>query len=193
MRKTVIFVLSAILLIVANMACNDQKTMQEYIREEKKAIERFIDQQGISVVTTYPTGDFKENEYFKTNEGLYFHVVKRGNGTEVKPLIDEITVRFNFYLDIKNYVSGKGDSIRIDFTVYGTPSFQYGQSGSYASDPLCLSSGICLACSGWAIPLEHVTEGAVIDLIIPSALGNSTDNSNFTPVFYKNLKYTKFY
>jgi len=37
-----------------------------------------------------------------------------------------------------------------------------------------------------------VGEGAVVNLIIPSELGNSNDNSSVSPVFYRNLQYTKF-
>jgi hypothetical protein len=192
MRKTIIFILSVIFLGIANMACDNQKTLQEYIREEKKAVERYIDNQGIIVLNEYPKDKvFKEKEYFKTSDGLYIHVVDSGNGRRVVPLVDEVLVRFEYYVYIKQYVSGNDSSSIVKG--YSVPiEFIYGQTGSYNSDP----SG--LACNGWAIPLSYVGEGAIVDLIIPSQLGGALHNSTYgtvvlEPVFYKNLKYTKFY
>jgi len=191
MRKTVIFVLSFTTLVVVNIACNKQKSTQEYLREEKKAIERYIDREGIIVVTTYPkstypNGQFKANEYFKTNEGLYIHVVDSGNGQRVK-LREEVQVRFDYMYYVKTFVSG--DTSRLTLPFYYFPQqFIYGQSnyGKSSAD---------LSCDGWAIPLAYVGEGAIVDLIIPSALGTSYDNSypNFNTVFYRNLTYTKFW
>ncbi|MCL1938179.1 MAG: DUF4827 domain-containing protein [Candidatus Azobacteroides sp.] len=188
MRKTIVFVLSFTTLAVANIACDKQKTVQEYLREERKAIERYIDRQGIEITATYPKGAFKANEYFKTNEGLYIHVVDSGNGRRVKPLVDRIQVRFDYLYYIKTYVSGKTDSTVLPF-YYFPQEFIYGQSGSYGKNSYDFS------CEGWAIPLAYMGEGAIVDLIIPSALGTSYDNSypNFNAVFYKNLTYTEFW
>ena len=187
MRKTIIFILSATFLMITGIACNNQKSMQEYIREEKRAIERFVERQGIVTLTSYPKDSiFKENEYYRTPDGLYFRVVQPGNGTWVRAGVDDVQVRFEYFFNIKSYVSGQTDSTVIDYTWFPI-SFQYGVPGGYAKDVTGL------ACDGWAIPLQFVTEGAVLDLIIPSQYGSSSDNSNFNPVFYKNLKYTKFY
>jgi hypothetical protein len=192
MRRTVIFVLSAIILTIANIACDNQKTTQEYLREEKKAIERYIDRQGIVILKEYPK-TFKPNEYYKTNEGLYIHVVDSGKGAKVRPLVDEVQVRFDYLYYVKTYVTGDTASIPFDVIPpsYGESPmyFRYGQSGSYGKNSYDYS------CDGWAIPLAYVREGAIVDLIVPSALGTSFDNTypNFNAVFFKNLTYTKFY
>ena len=187
MRKTVIFVLSAIVLTSINIACNQNKTTMELIREEKRAIERYLDRRNIKVLRTYPKDSiFGENEYLLTKDGLYMQVVDSGNGRRVRPLIDRVQVRFESFHYIKAYVRGDTASIKLDYTWFPM-EFIYGQPGSYAKDP----SG--LPCDGWAIPLLHVGEGAIVNLIIPSRIGNSTDNANFAPVFYRNLKYTSFY
>jgi hypothetical protein len=190
MKKTVIFVLSVIFLALANMACESQKTTQEYLREEKKAIERYIDRQGITILKDYPKDHkFGAKEYYRTNEGLYIHVVDSGNGVKVKPFVDEVQVRFDYLYYVKTYVSGDTASIPFDNIgpYYGEYpfSFIYGQSASYTN----------LACDGWALPLSYITEGAIINLIITSSLGAEYDNSyqNFNAVFYKNLIYTSFY
>ena len=183
MRKTTVFILSFVLLGIINFACDGGKSMQEYIREEKKAIERYIATKEIVVLTEYPEDSlFNENQYYKTSEGLYMHVIDPGNSRRIQ-LYDEVLVRFDYMYYIKSYVSGKTDSTVLSFMVFPI-EFRYGIS--YDVD----RTG--LACSGFAIPLSYVGEGAVVDLIIPSELGNSNDNNNFAPVFYKNLRYTKF-
>ena len=187
MKKTTIFILLAIVLSSINIACDNQKTAMELIREEKKAIERYLERQNITVLKNYPqNGVFGEKEYFRTGDGLYMHVVDSGNGNRVKPMIDQVQVRFESFYYIKSYVSGQTTPVTLDYSWFPM-EFIYGQSGSYAADP----SG--LPCDGWAIPLRYVGEGAIVDLIIPSGLGNSSDNSAFSAVFYKNLRYTNFY
>ena len=184
MKKTVLFILSFILLGFINIACDNSKTMQEWIREEKKAIERYIVMEKIEVLNEYPEDSiFRGNQYYKTNEGLYMRVVERGDTARRVQVYDEVLVRFDYMYYVKSYVAGRTDSIVLNY-LYLPISFRYGIS--YNSDPTGLS------CSGFSIPLTYVGEGAVVDLIIPSELGSSSDNSSFAPVFYKNLKYTKF-
>jgi hypothetical protein len=136
------------------------------------------------VLEEYPNDSiFRENEYFKTKEGLYMHVIDPGNTARRVKAYQEVLLRFEHMRYIKNYVAGNTDSITISY-VYFPIEFHYGVS---------YTGGVSgLVCPGFAIPLSYVGEGAVVDLIIPSELGNSTDNSNFAPTFYKNLKYTKF-
>ena len=191
MKKTAIFVLSFIALGFIYLSCENQKTAQEYIREEKKAIDRFITRMEIDVISKYPTNhQFAENEYFKTNEGLYFQVVDSGRGKKINPFIDieDVQVRFGFLVNVKSYVSGYRDSIVPPESILPM-NFLSGPSGIYGQpDP-----AYNFSCVGWAIPLQYVNEGAVVNMIVPSSLGNSSDNTNFVPRFYKNLKYTNFY
>ena len=184
MKRTVIFILSFILLGFINIFCDNGKSMQEYIREEKKAIERYILAQKIEVLDEYPNDSiFRENQYYKTSEGLYMNVVDAGNTNRRIQTYDEVLVRFDYLYYIKSYVAGNTDSIVLSYA-YLPIAFRYGIS--YSID----LTG--LACAGFAIPLTYVGEGAVVNLIIPSELGNSSDNDSFAPVFYRNLKYTKF-
>ena len=184
MKKTVIFILSFILLGIIHISCDNRKSMQEYIREEKKAIERYILSERIEVLDEYPKDSlFSEKQYYKTSQGLYMHVVDAGNTSRRVQLYDEVLVRFDYLYYIKSYVSGNTDSIVLSYA-YLPIEFRYGIN--YSTD----LTG--LACAGFSIPLTYVGEGAVVDLIIPSELGNSNDNGSFAPVFYKNLKYSKF-
>ena len=182
MQRIHFYLLLIVTLFVTLYSCDNTKTPQEYLREEKKAVDRFISRNDIRVLREYPAdGVFQENEYFRTPDGLYIHVVDSGNGKRVRPMIDNVMVRFDHYLDVKKYVSGDTTKYTLNYT--GFPiEFRYGIPGSYGS----------YACNGWAAPLTYVGEEAVVNLIIPSALGASSDNSAYRAVFYKNLKYTRF-
>jgi hypothetical protein len=183
MKKKYFFTLSFVLIFpFVFFSCDNAKTPQEYLREEKKAIERYINQNKINVINYFPEDrPFAENEYFRTNEGLYFRVVKSGNGKKVNyGKKEKVMVRFDYYFEIKTYVGGDTTQYKANYTQFPM-SFRYG-IGSYSG----------LACEGWEIPLLYVTEGAIVDLIIPSSLGSQNDKISYLPVFYGNLEYTHF-
>jgi hypothetical protein len=184
MKKFLIFALSIFVLSNVFISCNDQKSLQELLREEKKAMDRFIALNGLVVVEEYPKGGvFRENEYFKTTDGLYIHVVDSGNSVRATAG-KAVTVRYEYSLNILE--AAKGDTSNMDRPNLLFPySFTYGISATYnpTSSPVCM---------GWIIPLQYVTEDAYIDLIIPSSLGSYYDKNTVIPVFYKNLHYTSF-
>jgi len=190
--------LSGIFLLIAtfciSFSCKENKSLQELLKEETRAINRFIAMNDLEIIQEYPkNGVFKENQYFRTNDGLFFQVVDSGNGKKVK-LLDEISVRydyFQFVLDV-----AQGDTVKYLFPAYsnidrypaalGQPFyFMYGLTQTYTST----NSPMCKA---WVIPLSYVGEEAVVNLIVPSSVGSSYDYRNITPVFYGNLRYTRF-
>ena len=184
MKKIISFVFSLIAITILVSSCNDQKTAQELIQEEKKAIQRFVSKNNIITLSSYPEdGVFAENEYYRNPDGLFIHVVDSGNGKRATPYKHEICVRFDgvqwFKSDTLSYSSF--DANRNEPYV-----FTYGISGSYANDYNTL------ACPGWEIPLAFVGEYAVVNLIVPSNLGSVSDQSYYRPVFFKGLKYTRF-
>jgi hypothetical protein len=183
MKKTWIFVITSIVLLTYLLSsCDKQKSLQERLQEEKRAINRYIDRNRLVILDDYPkSGVFGEKEFFKTSDGLYIHVVDSGNGRRVVPLVDEVTVRFEYRHDI-----AVSDSSILKWNASGLIQpydFKYGLSQSYSA------SG-SMVCVGWVYPLAYVGESAVVDLIIPSSLGSYSDNSNINPVFYKGVIYT---
>ena len=192
MNKTSIFVISSIILLIcllSTSSCNKSKSLQERIQEENRAISRYIDRNNLVILNNYPKdGVFKEKEFYKIQSAsgdMYMHVVDSGNGRRAVPLVNEVTVRFQYRHDI--LVS---DTSILWWSQSGwvNPfSFIYGLSQSYTV------SGSSYECPGWVLPLAYVGERAVVDLIIPSKLGSSVDQGNINPVFYKGLTYTNFY
>ena len=196
MKKGALFIISLIIISFISSSCNQSKSLQELIQEEQKAIDKFIIMNDFVILKNYPSnGVFKENEYYKTPDGLFFQVVDSGNGKRA-PLFADISIRFDYSQDIKNVVSGDTLKYYYPFTrsyyyyspyisVYQPYSFIYGRPQTYQNS----NTPVCQA---WVIPLSYVGENAVINMIVPSSIGSYDDNSAITPIFYKNLRYTKF-
>jgi len=183
MKKGALGIVMIMIISCFFSACSNNKSLQELLQEEQKAIDRFINENNLVVLKNYPAdGVFKENEYYRTTDGLFFHVVDSGNGTRAQ-LLNDITIRYDYCQYVKDVASG--DTSKYVFPSVMPYSFVYGISQTY-------SSTATPVCSGWVIPLSYVGENAVIDMIIPSAVGSYYDNINISPMFYKNLRYTRF-
>ena len=197
MKKRVRAIAWAAIISCISFSCNQSKSLQELLQEERKAIDRFITSNDLVILKDYPKdGVFKEKEYFRTTDGLFFHVVDSGNGTRVQ-LLNDVSVRFDYSQNIKNVV--QGDS---SFILPGDYSYYYGSS-YYLYNPFSFVYGVSQTytsydtpvCQAWVIPLSYVGENAVLDMIVPSSLGANGpwgDRNNVTPMFYRNLRYTRF-
>ena len=183
MRNKILGIISIAIIFCMFFSCNEGKSLQELLQEERKAIDRFIAMNDFVILKDYPKdGVFKYNEYFKTNDGLFLQVVDSGNGKRVE-LRNDVSVRFDYYQYVKEYA--QGDTVKNYLPFYDPFSFVYGIPQTY-------SSYYSLVCQAWVIPLEYVGEEAVLNLIVPSSIGSYSDNNSIIPVFYKNLRYTRF-
>ena len=183
MKKWVSGIISLVVISCISFSCSQKKSLQELLQDERKAIDRFFKMNDLKILDDYPVdGVFKENQYFKTPEGLFFQVVDSGNGKRVQ-LLDDVTVRFEYFQYIKDVVHGD-DTEQPPINLYEPFSFVYGIPQTYTA--------AYYQSQAWVIPLLFVGEGAVVNLIIPSSLGASSDREYISPVFFKNLRYTSF-
>ncbi len=160
----------------AFFACNDEKTPQELMKEEKKAIEHFITQN--EFIITADTSKMKEERtYYKTPDGLYLHVINPGNGNKAK-------YRTEVYARFKDAVLFKSDTIKFSNTdVANAPEtflYQYSYASSNHAGP------------GWDIALSYVSENGEVSMIVPSSLRNSYYQSSYSPIYYGSVKF-RFY
>jgi len=171
MNKLFLFVS---IFFVASMffACDKAKTAQELMKEEKKAIDRFIRESDF-IVTGIPAEMYNKNVYFRTKEGLYINVIDSGNGNKARYGKEEVIVRYDSIFFFKSESEKKpGNTWAGDAEVI----FRYGRPDSYYIE-------------GWAIGLSLVSQNARVNLIIPSGLRQSAAQTSFQPVFYENLYY----
>ena len=185
MKKCVSGIVFIVIVFCISFSCKENKTLQELLQEERKAIDRFISMNDLNILKDYPIdGVFNEKDYYKTNEGAFFQVVDSGNGKRVQ-LLNDVSVRCDYVQDIKDVVRGDTSRWLPSPLPYEPISFVYGIPQTYSA----YNSSVCQA---WVIPLEFVGENAVLNMIVPSSVGSYGDNNSITPVFYKNLKYTRF-
>jgi len=198
MKKGALGIVWFILVSSIFSGCNNSKSLQELLQEEQKATDRFINENGFYVPKGgYPAnGVFEEKEYYRTTEGLFFHVVDSGNGNRVQ-ILNDVSVRYDYCQSIKDAASGDTTKYYFPYSPSflssgylnissGQPySFVYGVTQTY-------SGTYSPVCQAWVLPLSYIGENAVVDMIVPSSLGSYYDNMNVTPVFYKSLRYTRF-
>jgi len=175
MKKILLFI-SLIAVASLFFACNKQKTPQELLKEEKKAIERFIAKNEI-IVTNNPDEMYQDKVFYKTKEGLYIHVIESGNENKAK-YNQEIVVRYNNFLYIKSGEAGVTDAE--NESAHKSPIvYRYNNSNTYYD----------LSCYGFDIGLSLVSENAAVSLIIPSELQSTGRQGSFEPIYFGYLKY----
>jgi hypothetical protein len=178
MKRTITFALSFVFITFSFISCGGGKTAQERLDDEKKAIRRFINKNDFKTASFPKDSIFDPNVFYKDDNNFYVRVLDPGTSKKAE-LGQTILLRFDYYHDILYYM--KGDTL--EYTLEQTTPFsiKYG-----------VSSYITPMCEGFAEPLSYLGEGALVDLIIPSKLGATYDQSNYRPKFYKGVRYTKF-
>lgn len=220
MKKNYLLWAVTALIMLALQSCNNGKTYAEMKEEEADAINKYILENDIKVISE---ADFaaqdsttKENEYVLLDEsGVYMHVDNRGPGKEV--LGDgayEMVARFveialqtrsdlgftagdtllaNFHVANPSYTI-KGEDFKL--TISGESySASFTRNDSYSMYGMYGTQSVP---SGWLIPFRYLTPGyttrsekiARVKLIVPHSQGTSSATQSVYPCFYE-LTYLK--
>ncbi len=161
-------------LFLLSTSCDKTKTYAEMLKEEKDATNRFIDQNRFVVVEDFPQGDFGQNVYYKTPEGLYMHIISKGTEVNLKTG-DYVYIRFKGRLLFKDETTSTNSGDYPWTFLYNNP---YSYSGDY------------FICEGITIPLKYIGDQGKVSLIIPSRLGAYNEKNYVLPVYYKEITYT---
>lgn len=189
-RGFYILMIMCVALVV--VSCDKTKSYTEYLKAERKAIDRLIDNEGIRVLKNYPSdGVFKENEFVKLDNDVYLNVIDSGNGNRAVLGTTKVFCRFiandimeadTAQLMVDNLSSkynnrwGFPTEFIFGYNVYS------GESRSYDPD-IFVGEGLAAA-------LYHVGEGAEVKLIVPFKRMGSYFQSQYTPVYFSKVKYT---
>ncbi len=182
MRKIIIAVFISVIAIGAFTSCNKSRTYAQQLDDEKKAIERFINQENINILKEYPKDSvFSENEfYFDTKSGIYYNVIDPGNERRIK-------VGEEFYIRFKGlkYIASKDTNTYSNIQALQPEVLVYGNSSSYSS-------------VGWVAPLKNVGDRAKVKLIVPFNMGLAADQykmglsknqESYKTAYYEELNY----
>ena len=182
MRKIIIAVFITVAAIGVFSSCNKSKTYAQHLNEERKAIERFIEKNGIKVLREYPADSvFKEKEfYFDSQNGVYYHVIDSGNGWRIMQG-EEFYIRFKGL----SYIASQDTATYSNVNSPMPEVLVYGNTSTYSSP-------------GWVVPLKNVGDRAKVKLIVPFnmglpsdqvKLGTSSGKEAYKTAYYEELSY----
>ena len=207
MMKTIKAIAMALLAIVAITSCSNSETYADQKKKERSAINRYIADQKINVIsesTFYAqdsTTDVSKNQYVLfDNTGVYMQIERKGCGEKLKNgETATVLCRFNEY----NIMEGDSALQLTNITQYSwlvdkmtvkntsgtfTASFLSGESLMYSR----YSSAAVPA--GWLVPLTYINLGrpvnendqvAKVRLIVPHTQGQSDASQNVYPCLYE--------
>lgn len=204
MKKFLLFMIAAIVVLAS---CNDYETYGDQKEKERNAINKFIADSSITVISEdvfnqngYKT-DLTRNEFVKLDKsGVYMQIVRQGCGTKLQNgetanlicrcrefniMKDTLAVETTSY-----YSAACPDIMRVSCTS-GTFTASFTKSIAY-NMYYCYGSAAVPA--GWLVPLTYVNVGvpqsdddeiAKVRLIVPHSQGHSVATQNVTPYYYE--------
>lgn len=186
MKKIHILFLSAIALLVFMSSCkNKTPTYIDRLKDETKAIDKFISKNNLIILKEYPTDStFKANEFYKDPlSGVYYNVVDRGLPNNRAKLGEEIYVRF----------SGLSYFMTDDSTKYTNDNSITSPMPQIITYRGVLSPATrdlyTISTPGWVAPLSHIGHGGRVKMIVPFNMGSEYDRMKYQPTYYENVTY----
>ena len=214
MKKLIFLFLSVIAAGSLFQACDNSKTYAEMLEDEKNAVNKFIKDSAINVISLEEferdtITDLSRNEYVAFSNGVYMQIVDRGNEDDPEDAFANNNVICARYLE-KNIASNELTCFNVVLPEYINASdyyrspltFRYVNENSSAygivlSTPLDYdylwtenSYGTAIP-GGWLLALPYLRDNAHVRLIIPSKMGNSISQQNVIPCYYDIWKFEK--
>ncbi len=156
------------------LSCNKTKSYTEYLKDERKAIDRLFDKNGFVKVKNFSEA-LKENHFIQLENGVYLNVIDSGNG--VRPVARQtILFRFkaNFFMT---------DTLIFDYFSGSVQPLEFSYGNSVGNDQYFSSTGV-------ASIMDYLGDSAVVKLIVPFTVGSSYQGNNYEPVYFERLRYT---
>jgi hypothetical protein len=151
------------------------------LKAEKKAIDRFVDEQGFEILKNYPaSGVFGEKQFVLLSSGLYLNVVDSGNGN--RPVTGtNILLRASGRVLLNDTFSFNGfDPMSI--IISWPMEFKYNAYNSNDATGYFFSEGLVGG-------LEYVGDSAVVKMIVPFKIGSTYQQTNGNPIYYDKVRY----
>lgn len=205
--KNIRIIICVLLAAFAFSACNDSETYADKKKKERTAINRYIHNHNIKVISEEQfkaqdsTTDVSKNEYVLfNNTGIYMQIVRKGCGEKIKDG-ENVTVlcRFNEY-----------NLLESDSTLQLTNIYQYSWlvdkmsvkntsgtiSASFDTNSSLMYTKYSSAAvpSGWLTPLSYVNVGrpaskddeiAKVNIIVPHSQGQDDAAQYVYPCLYE--------
>lgn len=198
MKKLSLLLLSLLFLGLMFQSCSKSKTYAEKLKEEKEAVQNYIEDNHINVIDVDQfyaqdtTTNVDKNEYVLFSDiGVYMQIVKKGNGTK----LDDEGTRTAILCRYTEINISTGDTISKN-PIYDTDA---------PEEMICSKNGTSITGTfsqgymtvygasvpnGWLIPLNYINLGrktsdlATVKLIVPAKQGQSDASRFVYPCFY---------
>ena len=204
MKKILFYIIAA---IVVFASCNDYETYGDQKEKERNAINKFIADSSIMVISEdvfTQNGcktDLSRNDFVKLDKsGVYMQIVRQGCGTKLQNgETANLVCRCKEYNIMKDtigvvtslaYTAACPDIMRVTCTT-GTFTASFTKAIAY-NMYYCYNSAAVPA--GWLAPLTYVNVGvpqnegeeiAKVRLIVPHSQGHAIATQNVTPYYYE--------
>lgn len=207
MKKLLLIFFSLLAVGYIFQACDNTKTYAEMLDEEKDAVNAFIRDNKISVISEDEfkaqgyTTNLEKNEYVSfTSNGIYMQIVEKGIEGDTIRNNNEVVVRL-VETDIKTRdttyfnVVLPGFENRPDLYTY-PDVFRYVDNGTSIAGVFLQGNMPSYQQStdvppGWLVALKYVTNFGHVKIVVPSKMGYSEANRSVTPYFYDIRKFQR--
>lgn len=207
MKKLLLIFFSLLAVGYIFQACDNTKTYAEMLDEEKDAVNAFIRDNKISVISEDEfkaqgyTTNLEKNEYVSfTSNGIYMQIVEKGIEGDTIRNNNEVAVRL-VETDVKTRdttyfnVVLPGFENRPDLYTY-PDVFRYVDNGTSVAGVFLQGNMPSYQQStdvppGWLVALKYVTNFGHVRIVVPSKMGYSEANKSVTPYFYDIRKFQR--
>lgn len=184
MKKTIGILLSGLALIAAGCSSNTYSRLRD---KEDKLIANYISRNGLTIVEEEPDANhvWGEKEYYKVNgyDNLYFHLIERGDSVR----IDSVSPTRNDTVDL--------EIITNDLIVMRYKQFALTENADTLSYWTTLDQAFPAEfhfgnttecdCVAWHVAVKLMKyPDSQCEVIVPSKLGFSEDQTSVTPYVY---------
>lgn len=220
MKKLVFLFLSLLTAGSLFQACDNSKTYAEMLEDEKNAVERFIKDSAIHVISvdeferndTVTKAKANGNAYdefvFFSGEGVYMQIIDRGdydvNDKDAYKFVDGniICTRYAetnvdtrelaaFNIPLEEYMDAG--------QLYAYPAvFRYVKAETYSAGTFIEMDYVwgqyyasTAVPQGWLLALPYLRDNAHVRLIVPSKMGHQSAQQYVTPYFYDITEFRK--
>lgn len=203
--KKLTYILLGLIGVITFESCDKTETYSEQKDKERTAINKFIADSAINVISEATffaqdsTTDVSKNQYVLfESSGVYMQIIRKGCGKKIKNGETAIVLsRFSEYnilvdsLQLTNNVLYYSSIVDKMSVINSSGTF----AGSFVKGSSVMSSvyGSTAVPSGWLVPFTYINVGrrtsendeiAKVKLIVPHSQGQSNASSNVYPCFY---------
>lgn len=172
MKRISYFFFLVFIISICSTSCSNTKTYAQQLDDEQALIKAYIKRNNINVLTSLPANkNWRENDYYKSGSGLYFHLVDSGK------------------------LATPGDTLKSKYTVVprykqyalalNSDTISYWNTIDFAFPSDFIYEDYTQSCLGFQEAVKYMKRiDSEAKLIVPSSLGFSTDKNSVTPYGY---------